>query len=134
MDAVASAVGSREVGSWTMPMIARGFDEPPPPAAAGAAGAAAAADGDGAAEGLATTTLGAVEGAAAGGLVGLVAAAAVLGGAVGAIAGVAHAASSAETIGRPIPSRRRSARRSSSTPLSYRPFNAASCHCAGGCA
>jgi hypothetical protein len=86
IEAVASAVGSSDVGSWKMPMIAFGFDEPL--AARAAVGLAAG--------------VGAVVGAAAGAVVGLAAAVgatvgagAVVGGDVGATAvGVLHAARS----------------------------------------
>src|SRR5438477_10615297 len=95
IEAVASAVGSREVGSWVKPMIALGFDDPLAAAAAVGADVGAA---DVAAVGLAAAdvvapTVGAVVGGAP-----------LVGGDVCATAVVGlQAASSAGANGRPRP-------------------------------
>src|SRR5438067_6947990 len=125
IEAVASAVGSREVGSWVKPTIALAFDDPLAAAAAVGAdvGAADVAEAGLAAADVVAATVGARVGAVAGG-------APTVGGDVGATAVVGlQAASSAEAIGRPrpiAPSRPRNTRRAICTRLSYPPGDAAS--------
>ena len=116
IEAVASAVGSSEVGSWMKPMMAFGLLDVALGFAAATGGAAGA--GEAAAEGDAA----ALGDAAAAGLGAVVVAAPLVVGDVGATAaGVLHAANNAEAIGSARPTWRRSARRASCTSLSYSP-------------
>src|SRR5689334_8162710 len=111
MDAVASAVGSSDVGSWMMPMIALVLVDA---GAAAAVGAATGALVGAAAAGFAVAA-GAVVAAAGGGLGaagGVVGAAPTVAGEVGATAvGVLHAASRVDSSGTPTPIARSNSRR-----------------------
>jgi hypothetical protein len=117
IDAVASAVGSSDVGSWTKAMVTFGLLDTAEDAAGAGEAAAIAGLGDGAVtaalgDGAATAAL--ADGAGAAGLVvGGAAAAPVVGGAVGATAVLGLHATSSPT-GKPIPNtpmRRRACRR-----------------------